>query len=52
VEPERLQKEKKAKNSWQKNTLAEAGRRSWRELRPLARDRRKWNKLVDNNLCS
>jgi hypothetical protein len=51
VEPERLQKEK-AKNSWHRNTLPEAGRRSWRELRPLARDRRKWKELVDNNLCS
>jgi hypothetical protein len=25
-----------------RSTLTEAGKRNWRELRPIARDRRKW----------
>jgi hypothetical protein len=39
------------RDSWQRSTLTEAGKRSWRELRPIARDRRKWKELIDN-LCS
>jgi hypothetical protein len=27
-------------------TVTEAGKRSWRERRPIARDRRKWKELV------
>jgi hypothetical protein len=51
VEPSRLQKERKARNSWWGSTLSEAGERSLRELRPFARDRRKRKELVDS-LCS
>jgi hypothetical protein len=39
------------RNSWSRSTLTEAGKRSWRELRSIARDMRKWKEHVDN-LCS
>jgi hypothetical protein len=41
----------KARNSWQRSTLKEAGKMIWMELRAIARDRRKWRELV-GNLCS
>jgi hypothetical protein len=47
MEPTRLQKEWKAKEQLTEKHV----RRSWRELRPIARDRRQWKELVDN-LCS
>jgi hypothetical protein len=47
VEPTRLQKEGKTKGQ-----LAEKHINiSWRELRPIAGDRRKWKEHADN-LCS
>jgi hypothetical protein len=42
LETARLQKERKARNSWRGSTLTEAEERSLRELRPIARDRIKW----------
>jgi DNA topoisomerase IA len=48
VEPTRLQKERKAKEQLAEKHI----NRSWeKELRSIARDRRKWKELVDN-LCS
>jgi hypothetical protein len=47
VEPRRLQKVRKAKEQLAEKHI----KRSRRELRPIARDRRKWKELVDN-LCS
>jgi hypothetical protein len=38
------------RNGLQRNTLTEAGKRDWRELRSIARDKRKWKELIDN-LC-
>jgi hypothetical protein len=49
--PQGSRKRGRPRNSWQRRTLVEAGKWSWRELRPIARDRRKWKELVDN-LCS
>jgi hypothetical protein len=49
--PEGSRKRGRPRNSWRRSTLTEVGKRSWRELRPIARDRRKWKELVDN-LCS
>jgi hypothetical protein len=46
VKPTRLQKVRKAKEIAEKHI-----NRSCRELRPIARDGRKWKKLADN-LCS
>jgi hypothetical protein len=37
-------------NSWCRSTLVEGEKRSWKGLRPIARDRRKWKELVDNLL--
>jgi hypothetical protein len=51
VEPTRLQKERKAKEQLVEKHINRAGKRSWRELRPIARDRKIWKELVDN-LCS
>jgi hypothetical protein len=49
--PQGSRKRGRPKNSWQRSTLTEAGKRSWKELRSIARDRIKWKELVDN-LCS
>jgi hypothetical protein len=46
--PHGSRKRGRPRNSWWRSTLTEAGKRSWRELRPIARDRRKWKELVDN----
>jgi hypothetical protein len=43
-----LQKERKAKERLWRSTVAEAGKGSWRELRCIARDRRKCKDLVNN----
>jgi hypothetical protein len=51
VEPTRLQKERKTKEQLAEKHINEAGKRSWREMRPIARYRRKWKGVVDN-LCS
>jgi hypothetical protein len=51
VEPTRLQKDRKTKELLVEKHISRSWERSWRELRPLARDRRKWKELV-NNLCS
>jgi hypothetical protein len=47
VKPTKLQKEMKAKEQLVEKHI----NRSWRELRSIARDRRKWKELIDN-LCS
>jgi DNA topoisomerase IA len=48
VEPTRFQKDMKAKEQLAEKHI----NRIWeKELRPIARDRRKWKELVDN-LCS
>jgi hypothetical protein len=49
--PQGSRKRGRPRNSWQRSTLTEAGKRSWKELRSIARDRTKWKELVDN-LCS
>jgi hypothetical protein len=49
--PQGSRKTGRPKNGWRISTLTEAGKRSWREFRPIARDWRKWKELVDN-LCS
>jgi hypothetical protein len=52
VEPTRLQKERKVKEQLaEKRVSRNWKKRSWRELRAIARDRRKWKELVEN-LCS
>jgi hypothetical protein len=38
--PQGSRKRGRPKNSWQRSTLTEAGKRSWKELRSIARDRR------------
>jgi hypothetical protein len=51
--PQGSRKRRRPRNSWCRSTLREAGKRSWRKLIPIARDRRKWKELVDNlGLCS
>jgi hypothetical protein len=40
--PQGSRKRGKPRNSWWRSTLAEGRERSWREPRPIARDRRKW----------
>jgi hypothetical protein len=49
--PQDSRKRGRPRNSWHRRTLTEAGKRSWRELRPITRDRRNWKELVDK-LCS
>jgi hypothetical protein len=49
--PQGSRKRGRPRNGWWRSTLTEAGKRSWRELRPIARDGRKWEELVDK-LCS
>jgi hypothetical protein len=46
--PQGFRKRRRPRNGWQRSTLTEAEKRSWRELRPIARDRRKWKELLDN----
>jgi hypothetical protein len=46
--PQGSRKRGRPRNSRQRSTLAEAVKRSWREFRSVARDRRKWKELVDN----
>jgi hypothetical protein len=48
VEPIRLQKERKAKEQLAEKHISTGWERSWRELRPIAGDRGKWNEHVDN----
>jgi hypothetical protein len=51
LNPQGSRKRRRPRKSWQRRTLPEAGKRSWRELRAIARDRRKLKELVEN-LCS
>jgi hypothetical protein len=44
--PQGSRKTGRPRNIWQRSTLTESGKRSWRELRPIARDRRKWKGLT------
>jgi hypothetical protein len=43
LEPQGSRKRGMPRNSWQRSILTEAGKRSWKGLRLIARDRRKWN---------
>jgi hypothetical protein len=49
--PQGSRKRRRPRNGWWRSRLTEAEKWSWRELRPIARDRRKWKEFVDN-LCS
>jgi hypothetical protein len=51
VELTTLHKERKSKEQLVEKHITRNWERSWRELRPIARDRRKWKEPVDN-LCS
>jgi hypothetical protein len=46
-----LQKEMKANEQLPEKHITEAGKSSYRELRLIAIDRRKWKEIVDN-LCA
>jgi hypothetical protein len=43
--PQGSRKIERSRNSWRRSTLTEAEKRSWKELRPIVRYRRKRKKL-------